>query len=90
MSVYLWLNYPRLRFDDGSPSTHDFYADKYWHVAWLRGEPGVRDMCILEAPEEEGIYVAGIDLDMLRTYRASEVMGNKFRHPGVYGELGEE
>ena len=54
-------------------------------VAWLRDEPGVRDMCILEAPEEEGIYVAGIDLDMLRTYRASEVMGNKFRHPGVYG-----
>ena len=59
-------------------------------VAWLRGEPGVRDMCILEAPEEEGIYVAGIDLDMLRTYRASEVMGNKFRHPGVYGVLCEE
>ena len=59
-------------------------------VAWLSGEPGVRDMCILEAPEEEGIYVAGIDLDMLRTYRASEVMGNKFRHPGVYGVLCEE
>ncbi len=38
VSVYLWLNYPRLRFDDGTPSTHDFYADKYWHVAWLRGE----------------------------------------------------
>ena len=59
-------------------------------VAWLRDEPGVRDMCILEAPEEEGIYVAGLDLDMLRTYRASEVMGNKFRHPGVYGVLCEE
>lgn len=59
-------------------------------VAWLSNEPGVRDMCILEAPEEEGIYVAGIDLDMLRTYRASEVMGNKFRHPGVYGVLCEE
>lgn len=59
-------------------------------VAWLSGEPGVRDMCILEAPEDEGIYVAGIDLDMLRTYRASEVMGNKFRHPGVYGVLCEE
>lgn len=59
-------------------------------VAWLSNEPGVRDMCILEAPEEEGIYVAGLDLDMLRTYRASEVMGNKFRHPGVYGVLCEE
>ncbi|MBQ1291273.1 MAG: carbon-nitrogen hydrolase family protein [Lachnospiraceae bacterium] len=59
-------------------------------VAWLSNEPGVRDMCILEAPEDEGIYVAGIDLDMLRTYRASEVMGNKFRHPGVYGVLCEE
>ena len=59
-------------------------------VAWLSNEPGVRDMCILEAPEDEGIYVTGIDLDMLRTYRASEVMGNKFRHPGVYGVLCEE
>ncbi len=56
-------------------------------VAWLREEPGVRDMCIFEAPGGEGVYLAEIDLDMLREYRANEVMGNKYRHPGKYGIL---
>ena len=50
-------------------------------IAWLRDAPGSRDMCILEAPENEGIYVADIDLDQLRNYRADEVMGNHYRHP---------
>jgi len=56
-------------------------------IAWLRDEPGVRDMCIFEAPDKEGIYLAEIDLDMLREYRADEVMGNKYRHPEKYGLL---
>lgn len=56
-------------------------------VAWLEDEPGVRDMCILEAPEDEGIYLAEIDMDQLRRYRVSEVMGGKFRHPEKYGLL---
>lgn len=56
-------------------------------VAWLRDEPGVRDMCIFEAPGEEGVYLTEIDLDMLREYRAGEVMGNKYRHPKRYGIL---
>ncbi len=56
-------------------------------VAWLRDEPGVRDMCTFEAPDEEGIYLAEIDLDMLREYRADEVMGDKYRHPEKYGLL---
>ena len=56
-------------------------------VAWLDNEPGVRDMCVLEAPEEEGIYVADIDMDMLRKYRRNEVMGGRFRHPDKYGIL---
>ena len=46
-------------------------------------------MCILEAPEEEGIYVARIDMDMLRDYREHEVMGNKYRHPDRYGILSQ-
>ncbi len=58
-------------------------------VAWLRDEPGVRDMCILEAPDEEGIYLAEIDLDLLREYRANEVMGNKYRHPEKYRILNQ-
>ncbi len=56
-------------------------------VAWLRDEPGSRDMCILEALGKEGIYVADIDLDLLREYRANEVMGNKYRHPEKYEML---
>ncbi len=56
-------------------------------VAWLQDEPGVRDMCIFEAPEEEGIYLSEIDLDMLRDYRKNEVMGGKYRHPEKYGIL---
>ena len=56
-------------------------------VAWLSDEPGSRDMCILEAPEDEGIYLADIDLDLLREYRANEVMGNKYRHPEKYDIL---
>lgn len=53
-------------------------------VAWLDQEPGARDMCVFEAPEEEGVYLAEIDLDQLRAYRADEVMGNAWRHPEKY------
>ena len=56
-------------------------------VAWLRDEPGVRDMCVLEVPGEEGVYLAEIDMDLLREYRENEVMGNKYRHPDKYGTL---
>ncbi len=60
-------------------------------VAWLAEEPDVRDMCVLEAPPEEGIYLAELDLGLLRRYRAGEIMGWKYRRPETYGELiGEE
>lgn len=71
-------NYP-----DGQPDCNG-HSTVFDGVAWLRDESGVRDMCILEAPGEEGIYVADIDLDMLRRYRANEAMGNKCRHPKKY------
>ena len=32
----------------------------------------------------EGIYIGKIDMKMLREYRATEVMGNAYRHPGKY------
>lgn len=56
-------------------------------VAWLWDEPDVRDMCVFEAPGEEGVYLAEIDMDQLRSYRADEVMGDKFRRPEAYGML---
>lgn len=74
-------NYP-----DGQPDCNG-HSTVFDGIAWLRDEPGVRDMCILEAPSEEGIYIADIDLDLLREYRASEVMGSKYRHPKKYESL---
>ena len=74
-------NYPKGHPDCNGRST------VFDGVAWLEDEPDVRDMCILEAPEEEGIYLAEIDMDMLRKYRMIEVMGSRYRHPERYGAL---
>ena len=59
-------------------------------VAYLPELPESRDTCILEAGEAEGIYIAELDMDMLRSYRAHEVHGNAYRHPHKYGLLTEE
>ena len=58
-------------------------------VAYLPDSPDSRDMCILEADGKEGIYVADIDIDMLRDYRHREVHGNAYRHPAKYGLITE-
>jgi N-carbamoylputrescine amidase len=46
-----------------------------------------RDMCLLETGEEEGVYLANFDLDVLRKYREREVWGNAFRRPHRYEVL---
>ena len=46
--------------------------------------------CILEAGEEEGLYIADVDLRTLRAYRQSEVHGNAYRRPEKYGLLVSE
>lgn len=74
-------NYPK-----GHPDCNG-HSTVFDGVAWLEDEPDVRNMCILEAPEEEGIYLAEIDMDMLRKYRMIEVMGSRYRHPERYGAL---
>ena len=53
-------------------------------VAYLPELEGSRDTCILQAPEMEGVYLAALDLDQLRAYRASEVHGNAYRRPDRY------
>ncbi len=58
-------------------------------VAWLPEEPGVRDMCVMEAPEGEGVFLGELDLEALRSYRRDEIMGWKYRRPEVYGLLTE-
>ena len=56
-------------------------------AAYLPGQDGSRDTCILEAGGEEGIFLARLDLDQLRQYRASEVHGNAYRRPRLYASL---
>lgn len=45
------------------------------------------DMCVLRAPEEEGVYFAEVDLNALRAYRREETMGNAYRRPSLYKDL---
>lgn len=59
-------------------------------VAYLPELEGSRDTCLLETGEEEGVYIADLDLSMLRRYREQEVHGNAFRRPALYGALTEE
>jgi N-carbamoylputrescine amidase len=49
-----------------------------------------RDMCLVEAGPDEGVYLARFDLDRLRQYRNREVWGNSYRKPRRYGLLTSE
>lgn len=77
-------NYPA-----GQPDCNG-HSTVYDGVAYLPELSDSRDTCILEADNEEGIYIAELDVDMLRSYREREVHGNAYRHPGKYGMLVEE
>ena len=59
-------------------------------VAYLPHWEGFRDMCVLQAGEEEGVVLAEVDLDLLREYRACEVHGNAYRRPQLYHALIDE
>ena len=74
-------NYP-----SGQPDCNG-HSTLFDGIAWLQNEPWVRDMCVFEAPEEAGVYLAEIDLDMLCSYRKREVMGDSYRHPEKYDAL---
>lgn len=45
------------------------------------------DTLIIEADEEEGIYLAEFDMDRLRAYRKRETWGNAYRKPSKYNLL---
>ncbi len=76
-------NYP-----EGHPDCNG-HSTLFDGVPWLRDEPGSRDMCVLEAPGEPGVYVAELDIDRLRTHRSNDIMGDKYRHPEKYGILSD-
>ncbi len=56
-------------------------------VAYLPELTGSRDTCVLQAGEDEGIYLAELDIEQLRRYRAEEVHGNAYRRPALYRAL---
>lgn len=74
-------NYPA-----GKPDCNG-HSSAFDGVAYLPELPDSRDTCILEADENEGIYIAEFDMDMLRDYRKNEVHGNAYRKPEKYGLL---
>ena len=59
----------------------------YDGVAYLPDQPGSRDMCVLQAGSEPGIYITKLDLAQLRRYRETEAHGNAFRRPKLYTAL---
>ena len=76
-------NYPKGQPDCNGRST------LFDGVAWARGEDGERDMCVFEAPCEPGVYIATLDLDLLRKHRNEDIMGDKYRRPEAYGILSD-
>ena len=59
-------------------------------IVYLPELSGSRDTCVLETDEGEGVYMAELDVDMLRDYRRREVWGLKNRRPELYGEISEK
>lgn len=72
-------------YGEGTPDCNG-HSSAFDGVAYLP-DGSYRQMCILEAPAGEGIFLAHFDLAMMRTYRATEVHGNAYRRPRCYGML---
>lgn len=84
MTAVATCNYP-----DGMPDCNG-HSTLFDGVPWLRDEPGVRDMLVKDCGGKEGIYVAELNVDMLRNYRKTECgTGNTFRRPELYGKLSD-
>lgn len=73
-------------YSQGQPDCNG-HSTVFDGVAYLPDEVAPRDTCLLEAPEAEGMYLAELDLALLREYRRSEVHGNAYRRPELYGKL---
>ncbi len=78
MTAIATCNYPETVPDCNGGST------LFDGVAYLPELSGSRDTCLLQADTKEGIYIATLDVDMLRRYRATEVHGNAYRRPSIY------
>ncbi len=80
-------NYPY-----GKPDCNGHSA-AYDGIAYGEIRPGTvesRDTLIVEAGEQEGIYMAPFPMDKIRAYRERETWGNAYRHPQKYKLLVSE
>ena len=59
-------------------------------VAYPVPDGEARDTLIIEAGENEDIYLAAFDIDSIRAYRERETWGNAYRRPRLYGRLSDE
>lgn len=84
MTAIATCNYPETVPDcNGNSSVFD-------GVAYLPELSGSRDTCVLQAGGAEGVFIAALDVEMLRKYRETEVHGNAYRRPEKYGLLTRE
>ncbi len=72
------VNYPIGKHDCNGHST------AFDGISYKPEEPGSRDTLIIEADEQEGIYIADFPIEEIREYRSREVHGNAYRHPAKY------
>lgn len=72
------VNYPK-----GQPDCNG-HSSAFDGVAYRPDECGSRDTLIIEAGEQEGIYLASFPIDEIRDYRSREVHGNAYRRPNKY------
>lgn len=75
------VNYPA-----GQPDCNG-HSTAFDGIAYRPKEKGSRDTLMMEAGEEEGIYLADFPMDEIRKYREKEVHGNAYRRPEKYGLL---
>jgi len=81
MMAIATVNYPFGQTDCNGHST------VFDGVAYVDGLSGSRDTLVLEAGDGEGVYIAPLNLAMLRDYREKEAHGNAYRRPELYNEL---
>ena len=79
----------------GSPGDVNGHSIAFDGIAFAPAPPGggdgaSRDMTVVEAGSEPGVFLATFDLDALRRYREAETLGNAYRRPRLYGALVDE
>ncbi|MHB1153926.1 MAG: carbon-nitrogen hydrolase family protein [Eubacteriales bacterium] len=72
------VNYPKGKPDCNGHST------AFDGIVYRPSESGSRDTLIIEAGEQEGIYIADFPIDEIREYRSRQIHGNAYRHPQKY------